>query len=135
MKRTVYFRVPVEFDAESEAGLEHAIKSYTGDSESDVSGFNVEHGCYGYVVGQPERTPLDRSRAALPENVRKVLEESNLPVEVATAIADALEFARPAVIEECAQAAEHVVPRHTECGNRIAAAIRALKGLESGDQQ
>lgn len=33
-------------------------------------------------------SPLDRSRAALPENIRKTLEESNLPVEVATAIAD-----------------------------------------------
>lgn len=27
--------------------------------------------------------------------------------------------------EECAQAAEAVVPRHTECGNKIAKAIRA----------
>ena len=33
-------------------------------------------------------SPIDRSRAALPENIRKTLEESNLPVEVATAIAD-----------------------------------------------
>ena len=33
-------------------------------------------------------TPLDRSRAALPENIRKTLEASDLPVEVATAIAD-----------------------------------------------
>jgi len=27
--------------------------------------------------------------------------------------------------EQCAQTAETVVPRHTECGNKIAAAIRA----------
>ena len=27
--------------------------------------------------------------------------------------------------EACAKAAENVVPRHTECGNKIAAAIRA----------
>ena len=27
--------------------------------------------------------------------------------------------------EQCAQTAEAVVPRHTECGNKIAAAIRA----------
>jgi len=27
--------------------------------------------------------------------------------------------------EACAKAAEDVVPRHTECGNKIAAAIRA----------
>lgn len=27
--------------------------------------------------------------------------------------------------EACAQAAEAVVPRHTDCGNKIAAAIRA----------
>jgi len=27
--------------------------------------------------------------------------------------------------EACAQAAEAVVPRHTECGNKIAAVIRA----------
>lgn len=36
-------------------------------------------------------SPLSRSRAALPSNIRKTLEESNLPVEVATAIADLCE--------------------------------------------
>ena len=35
-------------------------------------------------------------------------------------------MARANAIEECAQAAEHVTPRHTECGNKIAAAIRAI---------
>ena len=38
-------------------------------------------------------TPLDRSRAALPANIRRTLEESNLPIEVATAIADHCEAA------------------------------------------
>ena len=33
---------------------------------------------------------------------------------------------RATIIEECAVAAEQVVPRHTECGNKIARAIRAL---------
>ncbi len=43
-------------------------------------------------------------------------------------IGDLLAAERVAVIEECAMAAENVSPRHTECGNKIAAAIRALKG-------
>ena len=29
--------------------------------------------------------------------------------------------------ERCAVAAEQIVPRHTECGNKIAAAIRSMK--------
>lgn len=33
-------------------------------------------------------TPFERSRASLPSNIRKTLEESNLPIAVATAIAD-----------------------------------------------
>src|SRR5947207_5764409 len=33
-------------------------------------------------------TPLERSRAVLPTDLRRTLEESNLPIEVATAIAD-----------------------------------------------
>lgn len=40
-------------------------------------------------------SPIDRSRAALPANIRKTLEESNLPVEVATAIADLCEGLLP----------------------------------------
>ena len=41
-------------------------------------------------------TPFDRSKDALERiSVRKVLEESNLPIEIATAIADALEAPRP----------------------------------------
>lgn len=35
---------------------------------------------------------------------------------------------RAQAIEDCANAAESVSPRHTECGNKIAAAIRAMKG-------
>src|SRR5437879_12814379 len=38
-------------------------------------------------------SPLERSRAALPANIRATLEASNLPVEVATAIADHCEAA------------------------------------------
>jgi len=34
-------------------------------------------------------------------------------------------------IEQCAQTAEAVVPRHTECGNKIAAAIRARGNHEN----
>lgn len=38
-------------------------------------------------------TPLERSRKALEGvNIRKVLEESNLPVEIVTAIADRCEY-------------------------------------------
>ena len=44
-------------------------------------------------------SPLDRSRAALPYNIRKTLEESNLPVEVAVAIADELDRLRAGWIE------------------------------------
>ena len=41
-------------------------------------------------------TPFDRSKDVLERiSVRKVLEESNLPIEIATAIADALEAPRP----------------------------------------
>ena len=36
-------------------------------------------------------TPFERSRAALPSDIRRTLEESNLPIEVATAIADLCE--------------------------------------------
>ena len=36
-------------------------------------------------------TPFERSRAELPKDIRKALEESNLPIEVATAIADLCE--------------------------------------------
>jgi len=39
---------------------------------------------------RPE-SPLDRSAAAFPADYRRVLEASNLPVEVATAIADRLD--------------------------------------------
>ena len=35
--------------------------------------------------------------------------------------------------EECAKAAEAVVPRHTECGNKIAGAIRARGNYEKLD--
>lgn len=37
--------------------------------------------------------PLDRSRAALPSDYRERLEASNLPIEVATAIADQVDAA------------------------------------------
>lgn len=37
------------------------------------------------------QTPLTRSAAAFPSDYRRVLEASNLPVEVATAIADRLD--------------------------------------------
>jgi hypothetical protein len=35
--------------------------------------------------------------------------------------------------EECAKAAEAVVPRHTECGNKIAGAIRARSNHDKLD--
>ena len=52
--------------------------------------------CYCHDYGPrcedwDERTPFSRSRAFLPENIRKTLEASNLPIEVATAIADLCE--------------------------------------------
>ena len=40
---------------------------------------------------QYEASPLDRSRSYLPANIRRTLEESNLSIEVATAIADECE--------------------------------------------
>jgi hypothetical protein len=45
------------------------------------------------LLAQPSgpQSPATRSSAAFPENYRKVLEGSNLPVEVAVAIADALD--------------------------------------------
>ena len=52
--------------------------------------------CYCHDYGPrcedgDDSTPFSRSRAALPENIRKTLEASNLPIEVATAIADLCE--------------------------------------------
>ena len=52
--------------------------------------------CYCHESGKrcedwDESTPFSRSRAFLPENIRKTLEASNLPIEVATAIADLCE--------------------------------------------
>ena len=44
-----------------------------------------------YEEDEDESTPFSRSRAALPENIRKTLEASNLPIDVATAIADLCE--------------------------------------------
>lgn len=38
------------------------------------------------------------------------------------------------IIERCAQAAEGVSPRHTECGNKIAAAIRKLAASPSSTE-
>jgi hypothetical protein len=32
------------------------------------------------------------------------------------------------IIEECAKISESVTPRHTECGNKIAAKIRQFHG-------
>jgi hypothetical protein len=40
-------------------------------------------------------------------------------------INDAIDALVAETREECAVIAEHASPRHTECGNRIAAAIRA----------
>jgi hypothetical protein len=35
------------------------------------------------------------------------------------------------IIEECAKISESVTPRHTECGNKIAAKIRQFHGDET----
>ena len=46
------------------------------------------------------------------------------------AVRDIVAKAETAALEEreaCARVAEDVVPRHTECGNKIAAAIRARR--------
>ena len=59
------------------------------------------------------RQALAEAVLAMDEALRKIAACSSEPT-------------RDEVIEECAQAAEHVTPRHTECGNRIAAAIRSL---------
>lgn len=49
---------------------------------------------------------------------------NDLVTRIATALLDAENLG----LEKAAVAAESVTPRHTECGNKIAGAIRALKG-------
>ena len=61
-----------------------------------------------YRAAPEETTPLSRSRKALEGvNVRQVLEASNLPVEIATAIADALETVKPEVCSKCGKPFPH----------------------------
>lgn len=43
------------------------------------------------AVSEQGASPATRSAAAIPSNIRRTLEESNLPIEVATAIADRLD--------------------------------------------
>jgi hypothetical protein len=43
------------------------------------------------MIPRPPQTPAERSRAALPLDIRDALGDSNLPFEVATAIADFIE--------------------------------------------
>lgn len=57
-------------------------------------------------------TPLDRSRAALPANIRKTLEESNLPIEVATAIADLCEMRPEEALRKDAERYRWLRDRH-----------------------
>lgn len=58
LRRRVYFRVPVDFYAESEKGMEHVVKSYSGDPCPQADGCNVDHGCYGWKVGKARREQL-----------------------------------------------------------------------------
>ena len=37
------------------------------------------------------------------------------------------------IVEECAKISESVTPRHTECGNKIAAKIRQFNGADCVD--
>ena len=65
-------------------------------------------------------TPFERSQAALPVNIRKTLEESNLPVEVATAIADEIERLRQGWIDANKNAlAERMRPEARDTSARL----------------
>lgn len=67
----------------------------------------------------------DREKAQeILENVRSVSGAACLFTE--QAIVEAFRDLRRMTYEKAAKAAENVVPRHTECGNKIAAAIRRL---------
>ena len=70
---------------------------------------------------------IDLAREASPDMTWYAATED--PTQVATEELEFLErFAALVAAHEreaCAVAAEQVVPRHTECGNKIAAAIRA----------
>jgi len=87
------------------------------------------------MVANSHRTPQSRSRAALPEDYRARLEASNLPIEIAVAIADMVDLAlrsdRDAILEEAAMCAESVPTVLCHNGDmfseRVAKAIRALK--------
>ena len=63
-------------------------------------------------------TDEEYEQAMADEGQRRMLSFDN---DVRALIKEAVEAER----EACALAAEAVVPRHTECGNKIAAAIRA----------
>lgn len=89
-------------------------------------------------------TPLERSRKVLAGlNVRALLEASDLPIEVATAIADRLEYPREAVIEECATVCDRSADQSHEllrqspwseyaraCANEAESLAIAIRGLK-----
>lgn len=48
IRRRVYFRLPVDFYAENESGMKHAIKGYLRDPSQECTGVSTDHGCYGW---------------------------------------------------------------------------------------
>ena len=64
------------------------------------------------------------------ERVKQLAEFHTLNINVMQAI---YEDITRLIVEDCAKISESVTPRHTECGNRIAAKIRQFNGVDCVD--
>lgn len=63
MKRRVWFKTCVTFEAESKAALEHAIKSYTQDKSPECFGCNVDLGSYEWKEGRTVMVQRDGDKS------------------------------------------------------------------------
>lgn len=62
-KKKVQYKVTVQFEADSEAALEHAIKNFEVDEPGkSCTGCNVDHGVYHYEVGSFRQDSLGRTQ-------------------------------------------------------------------------
>lgn len=63
LKKKVVYKVQVTFEADTEAGLTHAIKSFAADDSpgSSCTGCSVDHGMYAYEVGAYRVDSLGRT--------------------------------------------------------------------------
>lgn len=52
LKKKVQYVMTVDFWADNEAGLEHAIKSFPTDPAEECTGCNIDHGVYSWKQGR-----------------------------------------------------------------------------------